>query len=152
LKLVATMALAACLVTTQGVAQDSLDVAQTNAVQFQRPVSPMGAFWRSLLVPGWGQAKLNRKLTGGLFIAFEGLAIGMVIKSSHQLGYMERTGHPNAEAKKAEREDWITLLVFNHLMSGLEAFVAAHLWDFPGDLEIRATPGGDRAAVLKLTF
>ena len=33
------------------------------------------------------------------------------------------------------------ILGFNHLMSALEAYVAAHLWDFPGDLQIRAGPG-----------
>ena len=108
----------------------------------QRPVSPMGAFWRSLLVPGWGQAKLNRKLTGALFVGFEGIAIGMVVKSSHQLEYIKRTGTQlDIEAKEQEREDWITLLVFNHLLSGVEAFVAAHLWNFPGDLHVQAIPG-----------
>jgi len=113
----------------------------------QRPVSPMGALWRSFLIPGWGQAKLNRKVTGGLFMAVEGVTLGMVIKSSHQLGYLRRTGSPSADAKRQEREDWITLLVFNHLMSGLEAFVAAHLWDFPDDLELLPATAGYGARV-----
>ncbi len=111
------------------------------AIAFQRPVSPMGAFWRSFLIPGWGQAKLNRRLSGGLFIAVEGLAIGMIIKSSHQLGYLRRTNSPLADSKEQQLEDWVTILVFNHLMSGLEAFVSAHLWDFPDDLEVRSVPG-----------
>lgn len=123
------------------VGQDTMQLDTVQATAFQRPVSPMGAFWRSFLIPGWGQAKLNRKLPGGVFIAFEGLALGMVLKTSHQLSYLERIGDPGAEAKKQQQEDWITLLVFNHLMSGLEAFVSAHLWDFPDDLEIRPVPG-----------
>jgi len=102
----------------------------------------MGAFWRSFLLPGWGQAKLNRKLTGGIFIAFEGLTLGMALKTNHQLGYLKRTGDAAVDAKKQELEDWLTLLVFNHLMSGLEAYVSAHLWDFPGDLSFQAVPGG----------
>jgi hypothetical protein len=39
------------------------------------------------------------------------------------------------------------LLGFNHLMAALEAFVAAHLWDFPADLRIRRVPGGTQAGV-----
>jgi hypothetical protein len=31
---------------------------------------------------------------------------------------------------------------FNHLFSGAEAYVAAHLRDFPRDLKVRAFPGG----------
>ena len=42
-----------------------------------RHISPMGAFWRSFVLPGWGQAKLNRRLTGGIFLAWEGVTLGM---------------------------------------------------------------------------
>ena len=34
------------------------------------------------------------------------------------------------------------LWVFNHLFSGAEAYVSAHLRDFPPDLKVRAFPGG----------
>jgi hypothetical protein len=107
-----------------------------------RPVSPMGAFFRSLLVPGWGQAKLDRKLTGGIFVAWEGVTLGMTLKTSHELHYLRRTGSGRVETKEQEREDWIVLMAFNHLLSGLEAYVSAHLWDFPEDLKLRAVPGG----------
>jgi len=40
-----------------------------DTLSFQ-PISPLNAFWRSFLIPGWGQARLNRKLTGGLFVAW----------------------------------------------------------------------------------
>ena len=39
------------------------------------------------------------------------------------------------------------LLAFNHVFAGLEAYVGAHLADFPGDLQIRAIPGGVGASV-----
>ncbi len=113
----------------------------------QRPVSPMGAFWRSLLIPGWGQARLNRKLTGGIFIAIEGVSLGMVIKMNHQLDHLRRTNDPAVDAKEQQREDWLTILVFNHLMSGLEAFVSAHLWDFPDDLKLQSVPGAYGAQI-----
>src|SRR3989441_12492038 len=34
-------------------------------------IRPMGAFWRSLLLPGWGQAETGRPVTGALFVAWE---------------------------------------------------------------------------------
>ncbi len=109
--------------------------------------SPMNAFWRSFLLPGWGQAKLGRKLTGGLFIVWEGTTLGMSLKTRHELAYLRRTGSARAEDKRREHEDWLVLLAFNHLFAGLEAYVSAHLADFPGDLRIEAVPGGVGAAV-----
>ena len=104
--------------------------------------SPLNYFFRSLLIPGWGQASLDRKLTGGLFILFEGVALGMALKANSELAYLERTDSERAEEKRRERQDWFVLLGANHLFSGLEAFVSANLFDFPGDLQARALPGG----------
>ena len=39
------------------------------------------------------------------------------------------------------------LLGFNHLFAGLEAYVSAHLTDFPRDLQLQAVPGGVGASV-----
>ena len=41
-------------------------------------------------------------------------------------------------------------MVFNHLMSGLEAYVSAHLYDFPADLQLRALPNGGMQAGVTL--
>ncbi len=112
--------------------------------------SPLGYFARSLLVPGWGQASLDRKLTGGLFIAFEGLALGMMLKADTELRYLERTGSDRVEDKRNERQDWLVLMAANHLFAGLEAFVAANLYDFPGDL--RARPLNDGRTGIGLQF
>lgn len=107
----------------------------------RRP-APLVYFFRSLLVPGWGQASLDRKLTGGLFIAFEGVALGMALKAHHEIGYLERTGSERLEEKRKERQDWFVLMGANHLFAGLEAFVAANLYDFPGDLRASVLPDG----------
>ncbi len=116
------------------------------------PVSPMGGFWRSLLIPGWGQAKLNRKLTGALFLTWEGVTLGMSIKASHELNYLRRTNSSSIAGKEQEKQDWLVLLAFNHLFAGIEAYVAAHLWDFPEDLEVSAMPlpGGGFGASVRL--
>jgi hypothetical protein len=110
-------------------------------------ISPMNALWRSLLLPGWGQARLNRKLAAGIFIAWEGVTLGMSLKTRRELGYLRRTSSGRADSKRQEHEDWVVLLAFNHLFAGLEAYISAHLADFPGDLRLRAVPGGVGAAV-----
>ncbi len=97
-----------------------------------------------MLVPGWGQAILGRRGTGAFFVFWEGLTLTMTLKSAHQLSYQKRTGveTETVDAKRQELQDWIFLLVFNHLLAGTEAFVAAQLWDFPADLEPRALADG----------
>lgn len=129
------------------------------------PVAPLPAFFRSLVLPGWGQAILNRPLTGGLFMAWEGVTLSMMLKANREVGFLRateasRVGEDATEessrlrAKKAEREDWMVLLIFNHLFSGLEAYVSAHLWDFPRDVQVRAFPaaGGGAGLAVSVPF
>jgi hypothetical protein len=110
-------------------------------------ISPANALWRSMLLPGWGQARLNRKLAGGIFVAWEGVTLGMTLKTRSELRYLRRVGSVRGNDKRQEHEDWIVLLAFNHLFAGLEAYVSAHLADFPGDLRFQAVPGGVGAAI-----
>ena len=97
-------------------------------------------------IPGWGQASLDRKLPGAIFIAFEGVAIAMAWKAHSELDYIVLTDSARYESKKQEVQDWLFLLALNHVFSALEAFVSANLYDFPGDLKLRALPNG-RAGV-----
>jgi hypothetical protein len=149
----------------QAAAQDSTAVARDSAVVAPadsvagvvgpraRPdslalrTSPMAAFWRSFLLPGWGQARVGRKLTAGIFLAWEGTTLAMSLKTRHELAYLRRTGSGRAEDKRREHEDWLVLLGFNHLFAGLEAYVSAHLTDFPPDLQLQAVPGGVGASI-----
>ena len=105
------------------------------------PVTPGGAFLRSLLIPGWGQARLNRNVTGGLFLTWEGVCAAMVWKAQWQLDYARARGKFVASHTQ-EREDWIVLLVFNHFLAAAEAWVSANLYDFPASLKSRTLPGG----------
>jgi hypothetical protein len=116
----------------------------------RRYISPGNALWRSLLLPGWGQARLNRKLTGGLFVAWEGVTLGMSLKTRSELRYLRRINSIRGDSKRQEHEDWLILLAFNHLFAGLEAYVSAHLADFPGDLRFQAIPGGGVGASLSV--
>lgn len=42
-------------------------------------------------------------------------------------------------ARRTHYEDWITMIVFNHLFSGADAYVAANLWDFKANVGATAT-------------
>ena len=105
-------------------------------------IRPMGAFWRSLLVPGWGQSATGRHTTGAVFVIWEGVTAMMTLKAQQEANYMKHAGSANLKAKRQEVQDWLVLWVFNHLFSGAEAYVSAHLQDFPADLKIQAYPRG----------
>ena len=105
-------------------------------------VRPMGAFLRSFVLPGWGQAATGRPVTGALFATWEGVAAMMTLKAQSEVHYLQESGSGSVSAKRQEVQDWIVLWVFNHLFSAAEAFVSAHLQDFPKDLKIQAVPGG----------
>lgn len=45
------------------------------------------------------------------------------------------------EARKSQREDWIALGLFVLLLGGVDAFVSAHLQDFPEPLTVEPVPG-----------
>ena len=46
------------------------------------------------------------------------------------------------DAKRAQIEDWVAVLIFNHLIAGADAFVASLLWDFPARVGFRHLPRG----------
>ena len=141
LPMVGTLILVALLAMPLAAQQQPTAPPAVVPTEQSRP-SPLGYFFRSLLVPGWGQAALDRKLTGGIFIAFEGIALGMALKAHHEIGFLERTDSERLEDKRQERQDWFVLVGMNHLLSGLEAFVSANLYDFPGDLTVRPMSEG----------
>jgi hypothetical protein len=105
-------------------------------------ITPGGAFRRSLLIPGWGQAVTGRQTTGALFVAWEGTTMMMTLKAQQEANYLKRIGATSLKAKRQEVQDWLVLWIFNHLFSGAEAYVSAHLVDFPPDLKIRVVPRG----------
>ena len=116
-------------------------------IPLRPPVGPGGALWRSLLIPGWGQAKLGRGIAAGIFLAVEGVSLGMVLKTNSELQYAKATDSTAVDQKTQEREDWLVIMAVNHLLAGLEAYVSAHLWDFPGDLALKPSRGGVAASV-----
>lgn len=105
--------------------------------------SATGNMLKSLLVPGWGQLSLGRELTALVFIAGEAGTVTMVIKSQRDLDRARAVGDQALiDRYHQKREDWLVYMGINHVLSALEAYVSAKLWDFPPDLDLRAGPGG----------
>jgi hypothetical protein len=129
------------------------------------PITPRAAFLHSLALPGWGQTGLRRTNAALLFSAVEVASLYMVGKSradlrrARSLATLDSlvTGDPSLNgtpttrtpaidqgllnARKLQVEDWIALLLFNHLLAGADAYVAANLWDLPARVSIEHTPG-----------
>ena len=123
--------------TTRTVSRDT-----THRAVADTGIGPGGAFRRSLLLPGWGQAVTGRHTAGALFVAWEGVTAMMTLKAQREANYMNQIGAAGLKAKRQEVQDWLVLWIFNHLFSGAEAYVAGHLRDFPRDLQIQSVPGG----------
>jgi hypothetical protein len=131
-------------------------VASTSPDSVKPPISARRAFLSSFILPGYGQTRLDRPHAAMLFSLVEVLSIGMAMKAQQDLREAKRIGQDsvpatftiaagaqvpatflkgrfNADRLSARRthlEDWIAAIVFNHLLSGADAYVAANLWDF----------------------
>ena len=49
------------------------------------------------------------------------------------------------KARRTHYEDWIAAIIFNHLFSGADAYVAANLWDFRANVGVAS---GERRATI----
>lgn len=52
-----------------------------------------------------------------------------------------------ADGREEQREDWLAVSIFFLLVSGVDAFVSAHLQGFPEPLTIEGDPSGERVEV-----
>ena len=121
--------------TTQAPAPTRSTVADSS-----RFIKPGAAAWRSLVLPGWGQAASGHHVAGALFTTWEGVTIMMTLRAVQEEHYMRASGSASLDSKRQQVQDWIVLWVFNHLFAGADAFVAAHLQDFPKELKVEAAP------------
>ena len=56
------------------------------------------------------------------------------------------------KARRLHYEDWVATLAFTHLFAGADAFVSAHLWDLPKQVEIRQLPSGATGIGARVPF
>ncbi len=134
-----------------------------------------GAFLRSLLVPGWGQAAVGSPNRGGFYFGVESISLWMILKTSRTLRSAEeiaalrraeaearliaggetdpaeianlldedemvQEGVELVEIRSQQQEDWVAFALFFLFLGGADAFVAAHLADFPDPLEAGIRP------------
>jgi hypothetical protein len=71
-----------------------------------------------------------------------------VVATWKQNGYTEEL----VKSRKLLLEDWVAVIIFNHLISGADAFVAAQLWDLPARVSLRAYPVRGGGAGLSASF
>jgi len=96
-------------------------------------VSPMGAFLRSLVLPGWGQAAVDQPVRGAFYFTMEAASLWMLFKTQAKADAARRAGDEElAAARQEQKEDWIVMAVFWALFSGVDAWVSTHLWGFEG--------------------
>jgi hypothetical protein len=65
---------------------------------------------------------------------------------------VSRYSAARVRARRTHYEDWLAVLVFNHLIAGADAYVAAQLWDLPARVGVRTAPDGQPAVVASLRF
>ena len=129
------------------------------------PITPRRAFLYSFVAPGYSQSILGRHKAAMAFLFVEAVSIAMIRESAADVHEARRTANdtvvvsygPGGSApttstprfsgaevrtREAHVEDWVALLVANHLFAGADAFVAAHLWDVPAHLGFSVLPGG----------
>ena len=91
---------------------------------------------------GQGAQKSSRRLIHGrAFGAGRYLAIidpktGLPVPETY---IASRFTDDRIKARRTHYEDWIAAIVFNHLFSGADAYVAANLWDFKANIGVVAT-------------
>src|SRR5688500_13905987 len=52
-------------------------------------------------------------------------------------GFLPNDRATRVPARRTHFEDWIATLIFNHLISGAEAYVSAHLWELSADISVQ---------------
>jgi hypothetical protein len=118
--------------------------------------SPRGAFFRSLLLPGWGQVYVDAPGRGAVYFALASTSLWMSYVSRRQLadareqqaflrdtGQLEPTDETGLyEARAQQFEDWAALSIFLFFFAGADAYVSAYLADFDERVGVQAGAEG----------
>jgi hypothetical protein len=159
-----------------GVFVPAKDTAKRSLEPPKPPLSPRRAFLYSLLAPGFAQSKLGRPTAGAIFVFTESVAIAMLRESAADLKQARRfsgtdslfvlgvdqDGKPITrratyseeliKIRQGHVEDWIAFLFANHLFAGADAYVAAHLWDLPSQINVTQTPSGSTVIAARVRW
>lgn len=128
------------------------------------PFSPRAAFFRSVLLPGWGQAYVGAPGRGAVYFA---VASGSFVMTYHarrqlndardELDWLHETGVVQPEvtsefvlSRERHFEDWAALSLFLMFLAGADAYVSAYLADF--DQRVGVVPARDGALQLRISL
>ncbi len=93
--------------------------------------SPAGAAFRSLAIPGWGQAYVKRPLKAVIYGGIQQALVFSVFMRDHQYRIERDYGEEHkADFYRNERNRLSWYLAGAVLLSTVDAYVDAHLYDF----------------------
>ena len=152
------------------------EAAAPDSASAPRRHSAGGAFLRSVLIPGWGQATVGSPDRGAFYFGVESMSLWMILKTSKTLesardimalrraeaearvigegtvvdpveianlvdeDEVVQDAEELVEIRSQQKEDWLAVGIFFLFLGGADAFVAAHLADFPEPLEAAIRP------------
>lgn len=134
---------------------DSTSVVAAEALP-EPAFSGRGAFVRSLVLPGWGQAYVGAPGRGAVYFAMASGSYYMTWVARRQLldarreqqwqrdqGQIEATAQTEfVLARERHFEDWAALSLFTVFLAGADAYVSAYLADFDERIGVQTTPSG----------
>jgi len=109
--------------------------------------SPMGAFFRSVVLPGWGQFYADQEVRGIVYSVVQAANLYMVVRTNNRVH--DTDDEALREARRDQREDWLVWAGFWALASGVDAWVSAQMWSFEG--EVVPPPDGSAGVALRMT-
>lgn len=109
--------------------------------------APMSAFFRSVLIPGWGQLAADKPVRGAFYFTMQTATVYMAIRTHNRID--EAEGEGLKESRREQREDWLVLAGFWALASGVDAWVSAQMWGFEG--EVVPPPDGSAGLALRMS-
>jgi hypothetical protein len=138
--------------------------AKTDSIRKGPILTSKQAFWSSFAFPGYAQFRLGRPNSGTMYALVEITSLALLGKAARDLREARRVGTDsvptgytvdpvtgaqvptgythtrfNPERIRARRghvEDWVVTILFNHLISGVDAFISANFWDFPQNTSV----------------
>jgi len=116
----------------------SFNVQEDTTMEVHKKKSPTGAMFRSLAIPGWGQFYNEQYVKSALVFAGETTLIALSFYYNSQAGSRE-SGSVDEAYYKDRRNLMYWLLGAVVLLSMLDAYIDAHLYDFDAgpDLSMR---------------
>jgi hypothetical protein len=141
--------------------------------ELRPPLTPRTSFFLSFLIPGYAQSVLGRPRASALFIGAEAIGVSMLRQAQYDLNHARSAGQDSVvtswwdpasgtvqrtvqaspydanllRSRHAHVEDWVAGIIANHLFSGLDAYVAANLWDLPAEMQVIPTSNGVAVSV-----